>query len=59
VREERKYLQSLAESKSLRRFANAAEAQRIIGTATRREFQTWWDGMKIKYDAINSDGGTK
>ncbi|MFZ1218802.1 MAG: RHS repeat-associated core domain-containing protein, partial [Chthoniobacterales bacterium] len=59
VREERRVLQMVAETKALRSFASAAQAEKIIGAATRRQFTLWFESMKTKYDAFNKDGGTK
>jgi RHS repeat-associated protein len=59
VRKERAALQSVAEVRSLREFRSAAEAQKVIGNATRHQYELWSLSVSMLFDGFNHDGGTR
>jgi hypothetical protein len=59
VREEAQTLKSLAQIRALRHFSSPAEAQKVIGNATRHQYQIWRESASTLFDGLNSDGGKK
>jgi hypothetical protein len=59
VRAARVALDSAARAASRRYFSGPAEAEKIIGKATAREWRDYLLESSMTFDGFNKDGGTK